>query len=66
MAWVYVWLDVVCFDRISFGVSCHRGFGFDCCWLGVDFVVAGFGCDCFRFTIGLFLSSFIALVFGFV
>jgi hypothetical protein len=48
-------LGFVCFDRISFGISCLRGFGFDCCWLGVDCVVAGFGCDCFRFTIGFFL-----------
>lgn len=61
VVWVYVWLGFVCFDQIFFGISCLRGLGFDCCWLGVDCVVAAFGCDCFRFTIGLFLSSFIAL-----
>jgi hypothetical protein len=52
VVWVNVWLGFVCFDRISFGISCLRGFGFDCCWVDVDCVVAGFGCDYFRFTIG--------------
>jgi hypothetical protein len=59
--WVYVLLGFVCFDRIFFGISCFRGLGFDCCSLGVDCVVAAFGCNCFRCTIALFLSSFIAL-----
>lgn len=49
-----------------FGRSCLRGFGFECCWLGVDCVVAGFGCDCFRFTIGLFFEFFHCIAFGFV
>jgi len=64
VVWVYVWLGFVCFDRISFGISCLRDFGFDCCWLGVDCVVAGFGCGYFHFTIGLFFSSFVALRLG--
>ena len=27
VVWVYVWLSFVCFDRISFGICCLRGFG---------------------------------------
>jgi len=66
VTWVYVWLGFVCFDRISFCISCLRGFGFDRCWLGVDCVVAGFCCDCFQFIIGLFFEFLHCVAFGFV
>jgi hypothetical protein len=45
------------FGRISFGISCFQGFGLDCCWFGVDCVVAGFGCDWIRSLAGLVVTG---------
>ena len=51
-------LCFVCFGRISFGISCLRGFGLDCCWLSVDCVVARLGCDWVSSLVGLVVIAF--------